>query len=62
MFKQGCEYDHFQKSWKEPKNIFELQKKRWLFWLTSLGFDCDWYGSFNVKIKFGKYNDRLKQQ
>ena len=39
--KHCCENDHFQKSWKEQKNIFELQKKRWLIWSTTLAFDCD---------------------
>ena len=31
----------FSKSWKEQKNIFELQKKRWVIWLTTLALDCD---------------------
>ena len=31
----------FSKNWKEQKNIFELEKRRWLIWLTILAFDCD---------------------
>ena len=31
----------FSKNWEEQKNIFGLQNKDGLIWLTALAFDCD---------------------
>ena len=52
----------FSRSWKEQKNIFELQKKKMSHLVNNTCFRLwsikrkEKHGTYNVKINFGKYN------